>query len=106
MATINLIPNKRKLNPVHTSKKDNKIHSLVYNTDRWRNLRMAYLMQHPVCELCEKALAIDVHHKTEISTGKTDVEIKLLGFNANNLMALCKECHKKIHNNNYNQWLI
>lgn len=33
MATINLIPNKRKTEKVHTSKKNNKIHSAVYNTD-------------------------------------------------------------------------
>lgn len=103
MATINLIPNKRKLEKIHTSKRDNKIHSAVYNTDTWRKLRIQYLMLHPVCEECNKALAIDVHHKKEISTGSNESEYKQLGFDADNLQALCKDCHKSKHNNR-SQW--
>ena len=56
-------------------------------------------MEHPICEQCNKQLAIDVHHKVEISTGRTEQEMKQIGFNQNNLMALCKDCHKTIHNN-------
>lgn len=104
MATINLIPNKRKSNPVHSSKKDNTIHSTVYNTSAWKKLRINYLMLHPVCEKCNNSLAIDVHHKTEISTGKNESEMKQLGFDSNNLMALCKSCHKEMHNKTYTQW--
>lgn len=103
MATINLIPNKRKTNPVYTSKSENLIHSTVYNTSTWKKLRIDYLSLHPVCEKCDKSLAIDVHHKKEISTGKNESEYKQLGFDANNLMALCKDCHKKIHNLNFQQ---
>lgn len=99
MATINLIPNKKKLNPTHSSKQGNIIHSLVYNTESWRRLRINYLMLHPVCEQCNNALATDVHHKIEISKGKTDSEKRQLGFDENNLMALCKDCHKAKHNN-------
>jgi len=103
MATINLIPNKRKTNPVYTSKSDNLIHSTVYNTTAWKKLRINYLSLHPVCEMCNKSLAIDVHHKTEISTGKNKTEMQQIGFDANNLMALCRNCHKEIHNKNFNQ---
>lgn len=103
MATINLIPNKRKENPTYTSKNENLIHSTVYNTTAWKKLRIDYLSLHPVCERCDKCLAIDVHHKTEISTGKNESEYKQLGFDANNLMALCRQCHKEIHNKNFNR---
>jgi len=104
MATINLIPNKRKTLKIHSSKRNNKIHSAVYNTDTWRKLRINYLMVHPICEQCKNALAIDVHHKTEISTGRNEQEMKQIGFNPDNLMSLCKECHKTIHNNTINDW--
>lgn len=56
-------------------------------------------MQHPVCEECKNNLAIDVHHKIEISTGSNETEYKQIGFDAENLMALCKDCHKSKHNN-------
>jgi len=99
MATINLIPNKRKsCTKTHTSKKNNKVHAAVYNTDTWRKLRINYLMVHPICEQCKNTLAIDVHHKTELSTATNELEMKRLGFNESNLMALCKDCHKTIHN--------
>lgn len=55
-------------------------------------------MNNPVCEKCNNALAIDVHHKIEISTGRNEAEYKQIGFDSNNLMALCKNCHKAIHN--------
>lgn len=100
MATINLIPNKRKTNPVHSSKQNCEIHKAVYNTGRWKKLRMAYISLHPVCEICDAALAVDVHHKKEISKGTNRTEYKQIGFDENNLMAVCKDCHKSIHNKN------
>jgi len=97
VAFINLLPNQRKLHPVHTSKANNKIHKTVYNTDHWRKLRINYLMVHPVCERCNNSLAIDVHHKTAISTGTNEAEMKRIGFDETNLSALCRNCHKEIH---------
>ena len=79
----------------HDKAKD--IYNNVYNTAKWRKLRQAYLMQHPLCELCGK-VALEVHHITPISKGETELEMKELGFNPNNLMSLCEECHHKLHN--------
>jgi len=105
MATINLIPNKRKTNPIHRKKSDSNLpHSLIYNTKHWEVLRINYLVLNPICEQCKKALAIDVHHIMPISTGRNESEIKRLGFDVNNLKACCKACHKEIHyklNNTY-----
>lgn len=57
-------------------------------------------MNNPICEQCKKELAIDVHHKIPISTGNSILAYKQLGFDENNLMAVCKSCHKLIHNKN------
>lgn len=101
MATINLIPNKRKINKIHYSKSKNVIHNTIYNTDRWKKLRINYLMLQPVCEKCNYSLATDVHHKIEISSAGDNIEsIKRIGFDENNLMAVCHNCHKEIHNKN------
>lgn len=73
------------------------IYKYVYNTSRWRRLRLTYLVKHPICEICQKEIAVEVHHKQKLSTAKSIDEMKALGFNSNNLMALCADCHKDIH---------
>ena len=54
----------------------------------WLEKKSYFLKVFPKCEMCGK-LASTVHHKTYERVGnekKTDI------------MALCKECHNKIHN--------
>lgn len=69
----------------------------------YRKLRAAYLMLHPLCEVCLKEGIVkpteEVHHKTEILKGKSKEEVISLAVNPNNLIALCKDCHHKLHNN-------
>jgi len=59
---------------------------------RWRNLRLVFLADHPLCAKCEERgetrMATDVHHVTPKRDGGTDDEA--------NLMALCHECHSAI----------
>lgn len=95
------------LKPYHTyivekytkPKRFNIIWKLVYNTDRWRKMRINYLGKNPICEVCNKNLATEVHHKIPISNAGSNVEmIYKLGFDVNNLMSICKECHILIHN--------
>lgn len=99
MPTIN---KGKKVNNYQRHDKALDIYNKVYNTTQWRKLRESYLMQHPLCEMCLKEnkvrLAVEVHHITPISTAKDDLEMKDIGFNPSNLMALCEECHHKIHN--------
>ena len=58
-------------------------------------------MEHPLCEEWLKQgivkPASDVHHKYEISNGTTPLEMKDIGFDYNNLQALCEECHINKH---------
>lgn len=85
----------------YKSKRTNEIHSAVYNTQTWRELRLWYLMQHPLCEVCldneNVVSATEVHHKHEISNGSTLIDKKTIGFDSKNLMSLCKQCHIDIH---------
>lgn len=94
MPTIN-----RKTNqPIkNTTKSDRQI----YNSSRWRNLKNEYLQNHPLCEKCLSdgivKPAEDVHHKIPILRGYSKEQQFRLGYDYNNLMALCKKCHAEIH---------
>lgn len=95
---------KRENNRKYVAKTDNLNNKYVYNTGFWRKLRITYLAQHPLCENCQKnnktTLATTVHHKYEISNGVTKQQKQNIGFNYNNLMAVCEDCHKLIHKEN------
>lgn len=71
----------------------------VYQSKRWQRLRLYYLSEHPLCEEClaqgKIQEAIDVHHMT---TFVGAVNAEELAYNYDNLKALCKQCHQKIHN--------
>ena len=73
----------------------------LLNSKRWKQLRMWYLQQHPLCELCQQQgyvrSAIDLHHKTPVESAKTRMEMEALCFNPSNLQALCIPCHIKVH---------
>lgn len=71
----------------------------LYNTRRWRELRLNYLMQNPICERCKFNLATEVHHIIPLSNANGNVErLHRLGYDPNNLMAVCTQCHHEIHN--------
>lgn len=59
----------------------------------WKRIRDRYALEHPLCEQCLKDGRLvpteEVHHKLPISQGGTHAR--------ENLMALCRSCHTKIH---------
>lgn len=55
----------------------------------WRKIRAAYLVAHPICEVCGKALATEVHHKNPLPPRGTGTHDWL------NLQARCKPCHSR-----------
>lgn len=73
----------------------------IYSSIQWKNLRKSYRMQHPLCERCLAngiyTPATDIHHIVPISRAKDELTMWNFALNANNLMALCKECHCQIH---------
>ena len=100
MPLINL-NRKEKLKRKYSSKRFNLNNQAVYNTNFWRKLRLEYLRLNPLCELCNSrgkvTAASEVHHIIPISTGGNINEKKTLGYDWNNLKALCSECHKAEH---------
>ena len=61
---------------------------------RWEKVRLMYLREHPLCELCEKegklVPAVLVHHKKPIRQGGEVLDEA-------NLMAVCRPCHDWLH---------
>lgn len=95
MATINRPRKKRENKPKEDKTK--LIYDTVYNTSRWRAIRKAQLMIHPLCERCMRNLSEEVHHIKPISTASDPLEMMELGFDTGNLICLCKECHTLTH---------
>ena len=66
----------------------------------WKRIRDSYVKTHPFCEQCYKNGIIvpvdEVHHKIPLSEGGT--------HDRNNLIALCKSCHSKIHAQRGDRW--
>jgi 5-methylcytosine-specific restriction protein A len=66
----------------------------------WKRIRNAYAVEHPLCEKClsenKYIKTADIHHKIPLSKGGT--------HNRSNLIALCKECHARIHAQNGDRW--
>ena len=90
--------------------RDPKYQKLL-NQKRWKQLRMEYLQEHPLCERCYREgieqrgkpyirSAIDVHHKVPVESAHTIQEMEALCFNEapeQRLEALCIPCHIKAH---------
>lgn len=86
-----------------------KEYQKLLNSREWKDLRIRYLREHPLCERCLRegkteglpfgraTPAIDLHHKQPVESVKSLPEMKRLCFDWNNLEALCVACHKKTH---------
>ena len=66
----------------------------------WKRIRDSFVQQHPLCELCKAEGKLtptqEVHHKVPLSQDGT--------HDRNNLIALCKSCHSKIHAQHGDRW--
>lgn len=69
----------------------------IYNTARWKHLRLKKMMNNPVCEVCQNCLATEVDHIVPFSTGITDKQKLRLGFDILNLQSICHDCHLTKH---------
>lgn len=83
----------------------------IYNSQRWRAMREAYLRTQPLCEICLQEGKItageEVHHKHFISLGATEQDMLEIAFDMGNLQTLCKYHHHLIHaNDRAEKWRI
>ena len=58
----------------------------VYLSKRWRILRRKVLYDHPICQMCDAELAVDVDHVIPIERGGDP-------WAMSNLQGLCRRCH-------------
>lgn len=89
-----IIKNKKK-KPQHKENYDYK----YYNA--YRNIRQAYMMAHPLCEMCLQKGKVEpsteCHHIKPFMQGRDDDEKMQLATDSDNLIALCKSCHEQMH---------
>ena len=73
----------------------------LLNSKRWKELRVAMLQAHPLCQECEREgyvrSSIDCHHIRPISSAMSIQEMERLCFDPNNIQCLCIPCHIKVH---------
>ena len=66
----------------------------------WKRIRDSYVETHPLCEICQAEGRMvpveEVHHKVPLAEGGTHAR--------DNLIALCKSCHAKIHAERGDRW--
>lgn len=86
------------------SNKDNtqyKKRQKVYQNPIWKKMRLAKLMENPLCFACECegkiTLAQDLHHLRSFSNQHNENETNALAFDSNNIVPLCKFHHWAIH---------
>lgn len=72
----------------------------VYQSERWKRLRIGKLHSQPTCEICDArgiiSLAVDVHHADSV-TNYDGAMLLYKAYDAENLVSLCKECHAWLH---------
>ena len=94
--------NKPKRKYYGSDKEAYKKRQKIYQNPLWQKMRLAKLMEHPTCAVCEMMgkikLAEHVHHLRSFVKGKTEAEINQLAFDFNNLVPVCSSCHRMLHN--------
>jgi len=79
----------------------NNYYNHFYQSRYWKDLRSTYMASHPLCENCLKhglyTSAEELHHAIPFSTGTTEREKWRLLLDPSNVVALCSDCHNKIH---------
>ncbi|WP_339009427.1 hypothetical protein [Aeromonas popoffii] len=60
-----------------------------YNSKGWKTLSQMHRQEYPICEWCNRNLAVEVDHHLEIEND----ELKEFCRDDNNLVSVCKSCH-------------
>lgn len=74
----------------------------IYQSKRWKELRLAKLRDQPLCEIClskgKVTPAIDIHHKDSFLNYEGLQRVNK-AYDYDNLLSVCKECHSWLHRN-------
>lgn len=69
-------------------------YKLYLQTNHWKELRLKKLKKNPVCQVCRKEKANQVHH---LSYNNANGETILYKEKLSDLLSVCRKCHKDIH---------
>jgi hypothetical protein len=70
-------------------------YKLYLETKHWRDTRNKKLSKKPICEICNKEKAVQVHHlRYNDENGRTVLYREDVDFD---LQSVCSNCHKLIH---------
>lgn len=61
----------------------------LYDSKWWKRIRKSKLKRNPVCEVCQRREATEVHHL------KPAREFPELAFEMENLQSICRSCHAR-----------
>lgn len=68
---------------------DGKAHDPELSTARWQSVRGTQLATYPLCEVCQREYATEVHHIVPRSEGGDT-------FDSQNLVSVCGVCHLRL----------
>lgn len=75
-----------------------------YQSPQWRKARECYLKEHKyICEMCG-GVADTVHHIQHLNP--TNIHDPDVTLNRDNLMAVCRDCHAKVHTKNERRYTV
>ena len=70
-------------------------YKLYLQTNHWKDLRSKKLEKNPICQFCKKEKATQVHHLRYCDGNGKSILYK---EKSSDLLSVCEDCHKKIHN--------
>lgn len=80
--------------------KDKDYQKLIH-TGQWLRLRKDVLSVHPLCQRCASegriTAATEVHHARPVEEAITYGDKRQRMYDPSNLLALCHDCHVKVH---------
>lgn len=80
--------------------KDKEYQKLIH-TGKWLRLRKDVLSRFPLCQRCDAegrtTAATEVHHVRPVEEAITYADKRQRMYDPSNLMALCHDCHVKVH---------
>lgn len=73
--------------------RNNRTYKYLYNSTRWKKLRIKFLKENPLCEECKRHGVVTAAEVVDhIIPHKGNKE---LFWDEDNLQSLCKECHDR-----------
>lgn len=74
---------------------------LIYQSDKWKKLRLAKLIDQPLCEIClAKGIiksGLDIHHIISPFSIDGRSNPDYYAYDPDNLLTVCKECLGTLH---------